>query len=285
MPFRIELLTEFGTGRQPFNASIRSAKPDPMRLREYHSAMIGAAASILLIACANVAALMLARGVVKRRDQALRLSLGATRGNLLTTVAAEVVVLAVAGGVAGVLLTTWTMHLLGAAIPSDSGWIEASGLEPHWNLRVFAESLGAMIIAIALAASLPAWYSSRIAPNEPLKESSGTTTGRAGSRFKVLVVAEIAISMVLLIGSTALIAKATRNVSQFDFGYDARPLGLVASANVGIKPDSLARSVDSSNATHKNRPLVTATQFNTAVERVRGVKGVLLAAAVRVRSP
>ena len=189
------LLVEFGTGRRAFNASFRSAKPDPMRLREYRGAMIGAAGCILLIACANVAALMLARGVVKRRDQALRLSLGATRGNLLTTVAAEVAILAFAGGVAGILLTSWTMHMLVAAVPSDSGWVMASGIEPHWNWRVFAESLGAMIAAVALAASLPAWYSSRIAPNEPLKESSGTTTGRAGSRFKVLVVAEIAISM------------------------------------------------------------------------------------------
>lgn len=277
------LIAQYGTGRQAFSARFRSARPDPLRLREYHGAMIGAAASILLIACANVAALMLARGVVKRRDQALRLSLGATRTNLMATVAAEVTVLAVAGGMAGVLIASWTMHLLVGAVLSNSGWILAGGIEPHWNWRVFAEAFGAMIAAVAFAASVPAWYASRIAPNEPLKESSGTTTGRAGSRFKVLVVAEIALSMVLLIGST-LIAKATRNVAQFDFGYDARPL-LVAAANVSIKADSLRARVDSNNATGNNRPQVTATQFIAAVERVRAVKGVASAAAVTYGIP
>jgi predicted permease len=277
------LTAEYGTGRQPFGAMIRSAKPDPLRLQEYHGAMIGAAASILVIACLNVAALMLARGVVKRRDQALRLSLGATRADLLTTVAAEVTVLALAGGIAGVLLANWTMHLLNGAVLLDAGWIIGSGMAPRWNVRVFAEAFAAMTAAVAIAASLPAWYSSRIAPSEPLKESSGTITCRAGSRFKALVIAEVALSMVLLIGSS-LIAKATRNVANYDFGYDARPL-LLASANIGIKADSLVSKVDSNNADRKNRPLVTATQYNTAVERVRGIKGVLSAAAVTYGIP
>jgi predicted permease len=277
------LTAEYGTGSRPFAPFVRSAKPDPLRLREYHGAMIGAAACILLIACANVAALMLARGVVKRRDQALRLSLGATRANLLTTVAAEVAVLAIAGGIAGALLANWTMSLLAGASPEESGWLVGGGIEPRWNVRVFAESFVAMIAAVGLAASLPAWYSSRIAPSEPLKESSGTTTGRAGSRFKLLVVAEIALSMVLLIGSS-LIAKATRNVAQFDFGYDARPL-FTSSASLSIKPDSLAKSVEENNAERRHRPQVTATQFNTAVERVRAIPGVRSAAAITYGIP
>lgn len=277
------LTAEYGTGRQPYSAMMRSAKPDPLRLKEFHGAMIGAAASILIIACLNVAALMLARGVVKRRDQALRLSLGATRGTLLMTVAAEVTVLAVAGGVAGVLIANWTMQLISGALLVDAGWIVGSGITPHWNVRVFAESFAAMVTAVAFAATVPAWYSSRIAPSEPLKESSGTTTGRAGSRFKALVITEIAISMVLLIGST-LIAKATRNVATFDFGYDARPL-LSVWTSVSIKADSLKSKVDSNNATGKNRPFVTATQFQTAVERVRAIKGVASAASVTYGIP
>jgi predicted permease len=226
---------------------------------------------------------MLARGVVKRRDQALRLSLGATRANLFTTVAAEVAVLAIAGGIAGALLANWTMSLLAGASPEESGWLVGGGIEPRWNVRVFVESFVAMIAAVGLAASLPAWYSSRIAPSEPLKESSGTTTGRAGSRFKLLVVTEIALSMVLLIGSS-LIAKATRNVAQFDFGYDARPL-FTTSASLSIKPDSLAKSVDENNSDRRHRPQVTATQFNTAVERVRAIPGVRSAAAITYGIP
>ena len=114
------LTSEYGTGRNAFSASFHSAKPDPLQLKAYHGAMIGAAVCILIIACANVAALMLARGVVKRRDQALRLSLGATRANLLTTVAAEVCIIALAGGAGGVLLASWTMHSIAGIIPETA---------------------------------------------------------------------------------------------------------------------------------------------------------------------
>ncbi len=269
------LTSEYGTGRYPFGARFNPAKPDPLQLRSYHGAMIGAAVCILIIACANVAALMLARGVVKRRDQALRLSLGATRANLLTTVAAEVCIIALAGGAGGVLLASWTMHSIASIIP-ETAQLLGLVLEAQWTWRVFLESFAAAVLAIGLAASIPAWYSSRISPSEPLKESSGTTTGRPGSRFRVLVVAEIALSMVLLMGSS-LIAKATRNVSNFDFGYDARPL-FVATSGVTIRPDAAARSVDSINAAGKRRPQMTETQFNAALNRVRGLKGVVDAA-------
>jgi predicted permease len=266
----------YGTGRQRFGASFKSAKPDPLQLKAYHGAMIGAAVCILIIACANVAALMLARGVVRRRDQALRLSLGATRADLLTSVAAEVCILALAGGIAGVLLASWTMHAIAGVLPETAQALGIA-LEAQWTWRVFMESFAAMIVAVALAASLPAWYASRIAPSEPLKESSGTTTGRAGSRFRLLMTAEIALSMVLLMGSS-LIAKATRHVSMFDFGYDARPL-FVATSGVSIRPDSALKSVDSSNAAGKRRPQITETQFQAALSRVRGINGVLAAAA------
>ena len=269
------LTSVYGTGRNRFSFHFGSAKPDPLQLKAYHGAMIGAAVCILMIACANVAALMLARGVVKRRDQALRLSLGATRANLLTTVAAEVTILAVAGGVAGVVLATWAMHLIAGVVPETAAEIGVA-VAAQWNGRVFMEAFAMMIVAVALAAALPAWNASRISPNEPLKESAGTTTGRSGSKFRLLVVAEVAMSMVLLMGSS-LIAKATRNVAHFDFGYDARPLFMV-SASVGIRADSAARTVDSLNAAGK-RPQVTASQFEAALNGVRGLRNVLSASA------
>ncbi|MFI5233815.1 MAG: ABC transporter permease [Gemmatimonadales bacterium] len=276
------LTSEYGTGRRAFFAHVSSMKPDPMRLRSYHGAMIGAAVSILIIACANVAALMLARGVVKRRDQALRLSLGATRADLLVTVAAEVTLLAAAGGIAGAILASWTMHLIAGLTPTAAVSMGAA-METQWTWRVFAESFAAMIAAIALAAGLPAWYASRIAPSEPLKESAGTTTGRAGSRFRLLVVGEVAVAMMLLMGSS-LIAKATRNMSHFDFGYDARSL-FVTGLAVTVRPDSAKKSVDSANALAKRRPQVTITQFNAAVNRVRGLETVLNASAYTYGSP
>ena len=251
-------------------------KPDPVRLSEFQGAMIAAATCILVIACANVAALMLARGVVKRRDQALRLSLGASNVDILASVAAEVCVIAVAGGLAGLLLTGGLMHALAGSVPERTGQFGLADL--NWNWRVFLGPFVAMVMATGLAATLPAWYATRIAPNESLKESAGTTTGRPGSRFRVLVVAEIALSMVLLIG-TSLVGKATRKVAAFDFGYDARSL-FVVTANVSVLPDTGAVKVGHDSVVAARRPFVTVTQFNTAVDRVRTSRGVLAASAV-----
>ncbi len=270
------LISTYAIGHRPFSANFHPAKPDPMQLQTYHSAMIGAALCILIIACANVAALMLARGVVKRRDQAVRLSLGASGSDLLTSVAAEVFLLAVMGGAAGLLLAMWSAQLVHGLLPDDMAAIGIR-FEANWSWRVLAESFAAMVTAVALAASLPAWYATRISPSEPLKQSSGTTTGRSGSRFRLLVIGELAISMVLLMGST-LIAKATRNVAHFDFGYDARPL-FVTSANVMVRPDSAKHSVDSLNAAGKRRQ-ITETQLNAAVERLRSIRGVASAAVL-----
>jgi putative ABC transport system permease protein len=270
------LTTVYGMGRPPFSVYLHSATPDPFQLKAYHGAMIGAALCILIIACGNVSALMLARGVVMRRDQAVRLSLGATRRNLLTTVAAEVFVIAMSGGIAGLFLATWLMHLVASFIPADPSALGIA-FEAQWSGRVFAQSFAAMVAAISLAAVLPAWNAARIEPSEPLKESAGTTTGRAATRFRVLVIAELALSMTLLMGST-LIAKATRKVATFDFGYDARPL-FIASANLTVRPDSARHAVDSLNAAGK-RPQITATQLNAASERVRAIPGVISASPI-----
>jgi putative ABC transport system permease protein len=96
-------------------------------------------------------------------------------------------------------------------------------------------------------------------------------------RFRVLVIAELALSMTLLMGSS-LIAKATRNVANFDFGYDARPL-FIASANLNVRPNIANHTADSLNAVGR-RPQITDAQFNAALERVRAIKGVTSASLI-----
>jgi putative ABC transport system permease protein len=127
----------YGTGRPPFSVYLHAATPDPFQLNAYHGAMLGAAICILIIACGNVSALMLARGVVLRRDHAVRLSLGATRLDLLTTVAAEVFVIALGGGIAGMFLATWLMQIAASLLQSDPS---ALGIvfEAQWSGRVSA---------------------------------------------------------------------------------------------------------------------------------------------------
>jgi putative ABC transport system permease protein len=211
----------YGTGLRPFHLVLRSMRPDPLQLQDYHLAMIGAAFGILLIGCANVAALMLARGVTNRRDYALHLALGARPGHLTRTVVAEVTVLGIAGAIAGMGVAALATHVLTVSVPEN---LNNLGLPtPQWSLRVFGVALLATGAAIALAAAGPAWYAARTNPSEPLKESAGTTTGRSGTRFRYLVVAEIALSMVLLFGAS-LMAKSVRELVNYDFGFDIKSL-------------------------------------------------------------
>ena len=198
------------------SARIRSLRPDPLMVRDFHRAMVGAALCILLIACANVAALMLARGMVKRRDYALRLALGAQPLEIGREVIVEVGTLAVAGCVAGAFVTSWFVGLIGRAMPPEMEW--QGFVQPQWSWRVLALAGAAVVASIAIAGGVPAWIASRTDPAGPLKEGSGGTTGRAGTRFRWLVMAELAIAMTLMM-STSLMLKSIRMMERYDFGY------------------------------------------------------------------
>ncbi|MFI5233695.1 MAG: FtsX-like permease family protein, partial [Gemmatimonadales bacterium] len=208
----------------PYWARLISRRPDPLELQDYHRAMIGAALCVLLIACANVAALMLARGMVRRRDYALRLALGAARAEVAREVVVEVAVLAVVGCVVGALVATWAVGLITRATPAEMNW--QGFAQPQWSVRVFAASGLAVLVSIAIAGGFPAWQAGRTDPMGPLKENSGGTTGRAGTRFRWLVMAELALAMMLVMGASLMIKSAVR-MAAYDFGYAARSLTAV----------------------------------------------------------
>ncbi len=208
-------------GEKPFAIALWSMRPDPLELKDFHLAMIGAAICVLLIACANVAALMLARGMVRRRDYALRLALGASRAEIAREVIVEVAALAVSACVAGALVATWAIGVITRATPDELYW--QGFVQPQWSVRVLALSGLAVLISVAIAGGFPAWKASRTDPMTPLKESGGGTTGRAGTRFRWLVMAELALSMTLVMGASLMMKSATR-MAAFDFGYDARGL-------------------------------------------------------------
>jgi putative ABC transport system permease protein len=183
--------------------------------------MIGAAICVLLIACANVAALMLARGMVRTRDYALRLALGASRAEVAREVIVEVAVLAVVGCIAGALIATWAVGAITRATPVELHW--QGFAQPQWSVRVFGLSSLAVLVSIAIAGGIPAWQASRTDPMGPLKESGGGTIGRAGTRFRWLVMAELALAMTLVMGASLMLKSASR-MAAYDFGYDARSL-------------------------------------------------------------
>jgi putative ABC transport system permease protein len=246
---------------KPFAAGLWSLRPDPLALKDFHRAMIGAALCVLLIACANVAALMLARGTVRQRDYALRLALGASRGDIAREVMFEIAALAMIGAIAGAVIATWTVGLMTHATPVEMRWMGFA--TPQWSIRVLAMSALSMVIAVALAGGIPAWQASRTDPAGTLKESSGGNTGRSGTRFRWLVMTELALSMTLLVGAS-LMVKSVGLMAKYDFGFDAQDM---ISANVYM----YNRGIDLTGAQ-------IAGRFREALERIRGVPGVESAA-------
>jgi len=246
---------------RPYSFRLFSLRPDPLGLLPYQKAMIAAVLAVLIIACANVAALTLARGVLRRRDFALRRALGASAGHLAREVLFEVTTVAVVGAVLGAVFAFWGLGALTRLIPAD--FAHFGIIEPHWSVRAFAQTAAAAAGAIAAAGAAPAWLASRIDPATPLKDSSGTTTRRSQSAFGVLVMAELTMAVVLLVGAS-LLTKATQAVAHFDFGYDARGLSRIS---YNLPQNSTAASV--------NFPASSAL-----LARVRSVPGVQSASTI-----
>jgi predicted permease len=187
---------------------------------------------VLLIACANVANLLLARASVRRREIAVRLAIGASRGRLVRQLLTESLILALFGGCVGLLMALWSSQLLPALFPSG----EASGLDmsPDWRILVF--TLAASLLMGVLFGLAPALASSRPDLVVALKDGesgAGSATGRRRQRFtlrQTLVVAQMALSLVLLIGAGLFLQSLSRALA-FDPGFASQNL-LIASLAV-----------------------------------------------------
>lgn len=208
-------------GERAFQARLRSLRVDPLELKDFHRAMIGAAISVLLIACANIAALMLARGNVRRGEYALQVALGATPWMLARQVVVEVVTLAMIGTVTGAVVAVWSVALISGAMPEQMTWL--GFVRPQWSYRVFLQGAAAVAAAVAVAGGYPAWRVSRMDPAGPLKDGVGGYAGRRATRFRLLVMAELAMAMTLLV-SGSLMVKSEYKMSRYVWGYDARGL-------------------------------------------------------------
>jgi putative ABC transport system permease protein len=185
--------------------------------------LLGAVAFVLLIACANIANLLLARGAARAREMAIRAAIGAGRGHLLRQALTESLVLAVAGGLLGLLLGYWGVTLLAAFGPEDVPRLAQARVDGP----VLAFALGLMLASGLAFGLAPAIRTAGRLPHEALKEG-GRSGSRAGSRDRlrnVLVISEIALALVLLTGAGLLIRSAIA-LNQVDPGFD--PRGVVA---------------------------------------------------------
>jgi predicted permease len=181
--------------------------------------LMGMVGLVLLIACANVANLLLARAAYRQKEIAVRLALGAGRNRIVGQLVVESLVLSLLGGIAGLLLALWTSDVLVRALPFESA---ARALSTGPDLRVVA-----FTFAVALATGLffglvPAWQSSRPALTSTLKnESTSVTSGHPKARLrKGLVVAQVAFSLLLLIGA-GLFTRSLANLRRLDPGFRA----------------------------------------------------------------
>jgi predicted permease len=172
---------------------------------------------VLLIACANIANLLLARGASRATEMAVRLSIGASRRQLLAQLLTESCVLAVLGGAAGVLVAQLTLSGIVALLPPEASTTMNFGIQPA--VVLFAAALS--IVTGLLFGIFPALHSTRPDLASTIKSQAGQPSGaRAAARFRTtLVTAQIALSMALLIAA-GLFIRSLMNVSRVDLGID-----------------------------------------------------------------
>jgi putative ABC transport system permease protein len=174
---------------------------------------------VLLIACANVSQLLLARATTRERELSIRTALGASRWRIARQVLAESALLAILGSAAGAIMAFWLVDVVAASIPIEL---------PFWiridvNPRVLAFSVALSCITALLAGLLPAWQATRVGISQALKTTGGNTGGTAaGARFReVLTAAQVAVSIVLLVGA-GLVLRSLLKLNEVNPGFDAR---------------------------------------------------------------
>ncbi|HEV7747769.1 MAG TPA: ABC transporter permease [Pyrinomonadaceae bacterium] len=229
--------------------------------------LLAAVGFVLLIACANVASLLLTRALSRQKEVAIRSALGASRWRVVRQLLTESILLSLAGGVAGVLVAYWGISGLVAVLP-DSQIVALPFLKTlHIDAGILAFSFGLSLLTGIVFGLAPALQSSRPDLNEVLKEGGRNTAAGAGHRLRsALVMTEIALAVVLLIGA-GLMMKSLLHLLQ---------------ANVGFNPDKLLTLTvvpPAAKYTDENRQIEFFDQLR---ERVKSLPGVSDAGTVNI---
>ncbi|HKS08485.1 MAG TPA: ABC transporter permease [Pyrinomonadaceae bacterium] len=189
--------------------------------REYRGAllvMLGAVGLVLLIACANVANLLLARAAARQKEVAIRMALGASRRRIISQLLTESLLLSLAGGVLGLLLASWGIKLLVAYGPADVPRLHEVSLDRYVLFFTFLVSM----LTGVLFGLVPALQASRPDPGNTLKQDGrGLSHGGRNRVRSALIVSEVALSLMLLVGAGLLINSFWR-LLRTDAGFDPR---------------------------------------------------------------
>lgn len=216
--------------------------------------LLGAVGMVLLIACANVANLAMARATARQKEIAVRLSLGAQRWAIARQFLTESLVLSMTGGLAGLLLAMWCVHGLRTMLYSHMTRSGEIGIDvPVLLFTLAVAAITGLVFGIA-----PAWSSSRGDVNDALKEGARGSSASGGSMRRTLVGAEIAIALVLLIGA-GLLMRSFAKLRAIDPGFDAHNV-LAMTVTVAGRPEYVG--------------IARENLFKAIVDRVEAVPGV-----------
>ena len=220
---------------------------------------------VLLIACANVANLLMTRSIGRRKEFAVRVALGASRGNILSQLLTESLLLSAIGAALGLAGSEWGMSLLLAAMPETQLQVMPYLRDAAINLPVLGFLCGVTVLTAIIFGLAPGLAVAQGSANEALKNESrgGTSTGQARLR-RVLVVAEIAVALVLLVGA-GLMLKSVRALLARDPGFDAHNV-LTFSVNLpnGSYPNDKDDPNFNTSALHNSTKI-----YGTAAQRCR----------------
>ena len=209
---------------------------------------------VLLIACVNVANLLLARGAARQREFAMRIAIGAGRGRLIRQLLTESLLLAISGAAAGLLLARWTDALLLRMVSGALSSPRSMDLHLQPDARMLGFTLGMTLLTTILFGLIPSWYSTRLDLTPVLKSTpTGASSEASHRRFpagKILIVTQVAVSVILLV-SAGLFVRSLSKLGEVKLGYsrenlilfrvDAAPGGYRGAAIPRFQLDLLAR--------------------------------------------
>jgi putative ABC transport system permease protein len=231
--------------------------------------LLGAVAVVLLVVCANVANLQLARGATREREFAVRRALGAGRGRIMRQLVAENTVLVLAGGAAGTALAAWGTPLLAAAASAYVPRMDEVTLD--WRVLAFAAS--ASILSSLLFGLVPALRLSATDTNEALREGGrGTASWKLRRSQGVIVLAECAMALVLLTGA-GLLLKSLNRLQSVDPGFDPRRV-LTMRLEFPSEAAPTAEGRTQTSVTEQARARAREQRIRDITERLQSIPGV-----------
>jgi predicted permease len=224
--------------------------------------LAGVVGLVLLIACANVANLLLVRGASRRKEIAVRLALGASRRRLIQQLLTESVLLAVVGGALGVLFALWIKD--GLVYVTEWAGREMNALEPQLDWRVLAFTLGLSLLTGIVFGILPAMRATDLDLTPTLKDTGRSSSAISRSWLsKSLVMVQVSVSVLLLIGAGLLI-RTLRNLEHVETGFNANNVLLfdVDPGMIGYKDEKLATFYEQATSRLEAVPGVQSVTFS-----------------------